>query len=72
MWKCSNGTTASSVPTSFTNRGEPIKCSQLQALVDDYGITHVVFKSKEIPLACDFAEEIVRIENFVIYAIRPQ
>jgi len=56
----------------FYKSGGADKCLQLQALVDEYGITHVVFKSKEIPLACDFAEEIVRIENFVIYAIRPQ
>jgi hypothetical protein len=31
----------------------------------------VVFKSKEIPLACDFASEAFRIENFVVYDIRP-
>ncbi len=56
----------------FYKSGGAEKCSQLQALVDEYAITHVVFKSKEIPLACDFAEEIVRIENFVIYAVQAQ
>ena len=38
-------------------------------LRDREGITQVVFKSKEIPLACDFAAETARIENFVIYTI---
>jgi hypothetical protein len=47
------------------------KCNRLQQLVDEYHITHVVFKSKEIPLACDFASEAFRIENFVVYDIRP-
>jgi len=48
------------------------KCELLRALVDDYKITHVVFKSKETPLACDFATESLRIENFVIYTIDEQ
>ena len=45
------------------------KCNQLMSLVEDYGITQVVFKSKEVPLDCDFAQETTRIENFVIYTI---
>jgi hypothetical protein len=53
----------------FYKSGGADKCAQLQALIDEYGITHVVFKSKEIPLACEFAKEIMRIENFVIYTI---
>lgn len=48
------------------------KCAKLEDLVDEYGITHVVFKSKEVPLACDFATETTRIENFVIYTINPK
>jgi Domain of unknown function (DUF6798) len=47
------------------------KCNLLRQLVDEYHITHVVFKSKEIPLACDFATEAFRIENFVVYDINP-
>lgn len=54
---------------SFYSSGGAVKCAQLKELVDEYGITQVVFKSKEIPLACDFATETVRIENFVIYSI---
>jgi hypothetical protein len=48
------------------------KCARLSELVDKYGITHVVFKSKEVPLACDFATETTRIENFVIYTTNPK
>lgn len=53
----------------FFKSGGEDKCNQLKALVSEYGITHVVFKSKEVPLYCDFAQEIHRIENFVIYKI---
>jgi hypothetical protein len=53
----------------FYKSGGVDKCNQLEALVDEYGITQVVFRSKEIPLACDFAVETHRIENFVIYKI---
>lgn len=56
----------------FYKSGGADKCAQLRELVDKYGITHVVFKSKEVPLACDFATETTRIENFVIYTINPE
>ncbi len=54
---------------SFYKSGGVEKCNRLKELVDEYGITHVVFKSKEVPLYCDFAVETHRIENFVVYRI---
>ena len=54
---------------SFYKSGGVEKCNRLEELVKEYGINHVVFKSKEVPLYCDFAVETHRVENFVVYRI---
>lgn len=47
------------------------KCELLQGLIQDYPITHVVIKSKEIRLPCAFTTEVFRTEQYALYKIGP-
>ena len=45
------------------------KCTVLEQMLREYHLTHVVIKSKEIMLKCNFSTELFRSDNYAIYAL---
>jgi hypothetical protein len=55
--------------SNFYDADPVAQCPLLEDLHAQAGVSHVIFKSKEASLACEFTREIYREQNFAIYSL---
>ena len=55
--------------SDFYEADPTTQCQMLVSFHQQAGVNHVIFKSKDASLPCDFTHEIYREQNFVIYSM---